>query len=125
VAVLDLWAPWPPGIWTGPSTNGSSYFTNPWSTEDNPACDVWIQLTAGTNYTDSGSYYNGFGILEVEFIGPNGIQQTIYGDVNNLSNVEFPVMPVILFQTNLVSFTVGWAAPSYYGCIYPTLMRWG
>jgi hypothetical protein len=124
VAVLNLWAPGAPGIWTGSSTSGSSYFTNPWSTQDNPACDVWIQLTAGMAYVD-GNYYIGFGILEVEFLGSNGVQQTVYGDVNDLADVNFPTMPVILFQPSLISFTVGWTAPSYYGCVYPTLIQWG
>jgi hypothetical protein len=125
MAVLNLWAPLPPGIWTGPSTSGSSYFTNPWSTADNPAWDVWIQLTAGMAYVDNSSYYIGFGIFEVEFIGSNGIQQTTYANLGDIGDVSFPDVPVILFQPNLLSFTVGWTAPSYYGCVYPTLIQWG
>ena len=124
MAVLNLWAPWPPGIWTGPGTDGSSFFTNPWSTPENPACDVWIQLTSGSSYiTDN--YYLGFGIFEVEFIGSSGVQTTTYADVNDIPDVQFSDVPVILYQPGLLSFTVGWSAPSYYGCVYPTLIQWG
>jgi len=125
MAVLNLWAPGPPGIWTGPGTNGSSFFTNPWSTQDNPACDVWIQLTAGMAYVDNAPYYIGYGIFSVEFVGSNGVETTTFADINNIGNVSFPEVPIILFQPNLLSFTVGWSAPSYYGCVYPTLIQWG
>ncbi len=125
MAVLNLWAPNPPGIWTGPSTYGSSFFTNPWSTQENPACDVWIQLTSGMNYLSSVDYYYGFGIFEVEFIDNNGVETTTFADINNIANVSFSNVPIILFQPNLLSFTVGWAAPKYYGCVYPTLIQWG
>ena len=124
MAVLNLWAPDPPGIWTGPSTSGSSFFTNPWSTQDNPACDVWIQLTSGMSYIFD-NYYLGFGIFEVEFIGDRGVEATTFADINDISNVYFENVPIILFQPNLLSFTVAWTAPSYYGCVYPTLVQWG
>jgi hypothetical protein len=125
MAVLNLWAPDPPGIWTGPSTSGSAFFTNPWSTEQNPACDVWIQLTAGMAYVDDSPYYIGFGIFVVESIGSSGVQQQIFADLSDIGDVSFPEVPVILFVPQLLSFTVGWTAPSYYGCVYPTLIQWG
>jgi hypothetical protein len=125
MAVLNLWAPSAPGIWTGPSTSGSAFFTNPWSTEKNPACDVWIQLTAGMAYVDDSPYYIGFGIFVVESIGSSGIQQQIFADLSDIGDVSFPEVPVILFVPQLLSFTVGWTAPSYYGCVYPTLIQWG
>jgi hypothetical protein len=125
MAVLNLWAPDAPGIWTGPSTSGSAFFTNPWSTQQNPACDVWIQLTAGMAYVDDSPYYIGFGIFVVESIGSGGIQQQIFADLSDIGDVSFPEVPVILFVPQLLSFTVGWTAPSYYGCVYPTLIQWG
>jgi hypothetical protein len=125
VAVVDLWVPYPPGIWTAPGAYGSSFFTNPFSTEANPACDVWIQLTAGMAFPTDSSWYIGYGIFEIEFIGSSGVETTTYADINDIANANFADVPVITYQPNLLSFTVGWAAPKYYGCVYPTLIQWG
>lgn len=124
MAVQNLWVLNPPGIWTGPGTYGSSFITNPWSTKDRPACDVWIQLTAGMAFVDDSPSYIGYGIFEIEFVGNSGVERRSFADLNNIANVNFPDVPVILFQPNLLSFTVGWAAPSYFGCVYPTLIQW-
>jgi len=124
--VLDFITMSPPGIWTGGGTSGTAFFNNPWSNEDNPACDVWIQLTAGSAYAYEGDWYFGFGICEVEYIGSNGLPQTqVFADTSDLSTVIFPNVPVLQGVTQMLSFTVGWYAPNYYGCIYPTLFQWG
>jgi hypothetical protein len=72
-----------------------------------------------------GDYYLGYGIFSVEFVGSNGVETVTYADINNIANVYFEEVPIILFVQNLLSFTVGWTAPSYYGCVYPTLIQWG
>ena len=72
MAVLDLWSNH--DVWTGPGRKGSTYFTNPWSTEHSPACNVWMQLTTGEweAYYPSANY---FGFLEIEYVDKNGVQQ--------------------------------------------------
>ncbi len=125
MAVLNLWAPHPAGIWTAPGTYGTAFFTNPWSTQKNPACDVWIQLTAGMALVVGAPYYIGFGIFEVDSIGSSGVEHKVFADVGDIADAPFPQVPIILFVRQLLSFTVAWAAPSYYGCVYPTLIQWG
>ena len=124
MAVLNLWQ-FDGSIWTAPGTYGSSFFTNPWSSRQTPACDVWIQLSTGSCFVSDAPYYCGFGVIEVDFIGASGVEKTVFGDINNLANLSFPTLPVVMFQRQLLSFTVAWAAPSYYGMVIPTLIQWG
>jgi hypothetical protein len=126
MTVEELWKPTIDNlVWTGPGDYGSSFFTNPWSTTKQPACDVWIQLTSGMLFAEDSPSYLGFCVIELEYVGSSGVEQKTYGDINDLADANFPTLPVIMYQRNLLSFTVAWAAPGIYAIVVPTLMKWG
>jgi hypothetical protein len=121
MAVLNMFSP-------GGLTGGSQtqFIQNPWGTPAAPATDVWIQCTMTAVQINDTPSLAGLGIIEIEFLDAQGqMQQTTFGDVNNLNNVIPENLPARLFVSQLVSVTVALILYDTGALGSVTLFQWG
>jgi hypothetical protein len=84
----------------------TQYIQNPWGTPNIPASDVCFQRWISQFEINSPPSIAGFGIIEFEFIGDQGIQQTTFGDVTDLSDVQWWNLPTRMFVPQMLSVTL-------------------
>jgi hypothetical protein len=125
LSVLNLYAN---GFFTtGSAGSATQYFPNPLGKGAN---NVWIQLTTGSTniwgVDGDENTYVGFGIIEIEYLDSSGqVQQSKFGDITNLSDVDWQNLPTIYYQENMLSVTVAADSYNYDQICNTTLIEWG
>ena len=124
MTVLNIFSPgWLDAL---PGTQTTQFVPNPWGTAEAPATDVWVQCTmSALNVYDTPSLA-GFGIIEFENLDSEGhVQQTQFGDPNNLANIEVESLPERLFIPQMLSVTLAFISAGIGAAGTVTLFEWG